>query len=78
LLKERYKERLEYIRPLFGIEVIAWLMLGWASSSWSLALVGFAVTLPLLFALAFWGEYRRLKHERRDLLLRMRVPEDQI
>jgi len=78
LLKEYYKERLEYIRPLFAIEVVAWILLGYASSSWRIALFGYAATLPVLLALPLWAEYRRLKRERRDLLLRMRVPEDQI
>jgi hypothetical protein len=32
----------------------------------------------MLFALPVWGEYRRMKWERRDLLLRRGVPDDQI
>lgn len=78
LLKERFKERLAEGRPLLVIEVAAWALLGWAFGSWKISLIGFAITIPLLILLAYWAVYRKLKHERRDTLLRLRVPEDQI
>lgn len=78
LLKEPNRDRLVEMRPLFWIEAAAWLLLGWAFGSWKTVAVGYLVTKPLLMALSYWSEYRRLKRERRDLLLRLRVPEDQI
>jgi hypothetical protein len=78
LLRERYKEKLIEMRPLLWMELVAWIVFGWAFSSWRTALIGYIVTVPVLFALLYWGEYRRMKAERRDLLLRRRVPEDQI
>lgn len=78
LLKERYIERITCIRPLLWIEAVAWIALGWANSSWRTAAVGYVLSMPILFALPIWGEYRRLKRERRDTLLRRGVPDDQI
>lgn len=77
LLRERYKEKLIEMRPLLWIELVAWIVLGWAFSSWRITVIGYIVTLPVLFALPYWSEYRRMKAERRDLLLRRRVPEGQ-
>lgn len=78
LLKERYKERLEESRPLFVIEAVAWAMLGWAFGSWKVPLIGYIVTIPLLLPLVYWAVYRKLKHERRNTLWRLGVPDDQI
>ena len=78
LLRKRYKEKLIEMRPLLWIELVAWIVLGWAFGSWRTALIGYFVTLSVLFALPYWGEYRRMKAERRDFLLRRRVPEEQI
>lgn len=78
LLKERYIERITYMRPLLWIEALAWIALGWANSSWRTAVVGYVLSMPILLALPLWGEYRRLKRERRDTLLRRGVPNDQI
>jgi hypothetical protein len=78
LLKEKYKERLADIRPIFVIEAFAWLLVGWAFSAWRIATVGYIVTVPILIALALWSEYRRLKRKRHDILLRSGVPDDQI
>lgn len=78
ILKERYKESLAYIRPIFVIEAVAWLLVGWAYSSWRTAVIGYVICIPLFFAMPLLGEYRRLKRERRDTLLRMGVPDEQI
>ncbi|HEY0163229.1 MAG TPA: hypothetical protein VGB69_11165 [Edaphobacter sp.] len=78
LLKERYKEKLVEMRPFVWLELVAWILLGWAFSSWRAAIIGYIVTIPVLFTLPLWGEYRRMKWERRDLLLRQGVPDDQI
>jgi hypothetical protein len=78
LLKDRYKEKLIEMRPFLWIELVAWTLVGWAFSSWRTAIIGYIVTVPMLFALPVWGEYRRMKWERRDLLLRRGVPDDQI
>ncbi|WP_263379733.1 hypothetical protein [Granulicella paludicola] len=78
LFKARYKEKLAEMRPVLWIEAVAWIAVGWAFSSWRTSVTGFVTTMPILFALAAWAEYRRMKRERRDLLLRLRVPEDQI
>ncbi len=74
LLKERYKEKIAYMRPLLWIELVAWVILGWAIGSWRTTVFGYIVSTPVLFALPIWGEYRQMKRERRDLLLRRRVP----
>ena len=66
------------MRPLLWIELVAWIVLGWVFSSWRTTVIGYIVTLPVLFLLLYWGEYRRMKAERRDLFLRRRVPENQI
>lgn len=78
LLKKRYKEKLIEMRQLLWIEFVAWIMLGLAFSSWRTTVIGYIVTVPVLFLLLYLGEYRRMKRERRDLLLPRRVPEDQI
>jgi hypothetical protein len=78
LLKERYREKLMEMRPLLWIELVAWIIFGWGISSWRTTVIGYIVSVPVLFALPIWGEYRRMKRERRDLLLRRGVPDDQI
>ena len=78
MLKERYIEKITYMRPLLWIEAVAWVALGWANSSWRTAVVGYVLSMPILFALPIWGAYCRLKRERRDTLLRRGVPDDQI
>ena len=78
LLKERYKEKLMEMRPFLWIVLVAWIVFGWGISSWQTAVIGYIVSVPVLFALPIWGEYRRMKWERRDLLLRRGVPDDQI
>ena len=78
LLKKRYKEKLVDMRPLLWIELVAWAALGWAFSSWRTAIIGCLITIPILLILPIWAEYKRMKRERRDILLRLRVPEDQI
>ncbi len=78
LLKERYKEKLIEMRPLLWIELVAWIIFGWGISSWRTAFIGYIVSVPVLFALPVWGEYRRMKRERRDILLRRGIPDDQI
>lgn len=78
LLKDRYKERLEELRPLLVIELVAWAVLGWAFGSWRVPVVCYIVTIPLLMLLSYWAVYRKLRRERRDILLRLGVPDDQI
>jgi hypothetical protein len=78
LLKERYKEKLIEMRPLLWIELVAWIIFGWGISSWRTTVIGYILSVPVLFALPVWGEYRRMKCERRDTLLRRGVPDDQI
>ena len=77
LLKERYREKLMEMRPLLWIELVAWIIFGWGISSWRTTVIGYIVSLPVLFV-PIWGEYGRMKRERRDLLLRRGVPDDQI
>lgn len=78
LLKERYKKRLIEKRSLLWTELFAWDAVGWSFGSWRLAVVGLLITLPIMLGFALWDEYRRVKRERRDILLRRGVPEDQI
>lgn len=78
LLKQRYREKLGEMWPIFWIELAACATLGWAFSSWRVAVVSYLVMVPILFLLPMWGEYRRMKRERRHTLLRLGVPEDQI
>jgi hypothetical protein len=78
LLKERYKEKLIEMRPFLWIDLVAWTFVGFALSSWRIALSGYVAMLPLLAALPIWGEYWRMRRERRDTLLRRGVPDDQI
>jgi hypothetical protein len=78
LLKDRYKERLQEMRPLLVIEAIAWVMLGWAFGLWKAPLIGYIITIPVLLLLAYWAEYRKLKQERKQTLWRLGVPDDKI
>lgn len=78
LLKERFIERIIELRPLLWIELAAWIVLGWAFSSWRAILIGFVTTVPLMLILAIWAVYRQMKFERRDTLLRLGVPDDKI
>ncbi len=78
LLKERYKKRLIERRSLLWTELFAWGAVGWSFGSWRLGVVGLLITLPIMLAFALLDEYRRMQRERRDILLRRGVPEDQI
>jgi len=78
LTKGRYKEKLMEMRPLLWIELVAWIIFGWGISSWRTTVIGYIVSVSALFALPLWGEYRRMKRERRDTLLRRGVPDDQV
>ena len=78
LLKHRYIERVAELRPILWIELVAWCLVGWAFGSWRTTVIGYIVTMPVLFALHIWDEYLRMKRERRDTLLRRGVPDDQI
>jgi hypothetical protein len=78
LLKERYIEKIIEMRPFLWIELVAWAVFGWGISSWRTSVIGYVVSVPVSFALPIWGEYRHMKRERRDTLLRRRVPDDQI
>lgn len=78
LLKQRYKEKAAEMRPFLWIEGAVWILIGWAYSSWRATVIGYFVSVPVLFVLPVWGEYLRMKRERRDLLLRRGVPEEQI
>jgi hypothetical protein len=78
LLKERYKEKLVEMRPFLWIDLVAWAFVGFALRSWRIALIGYVAMLPLLAVLPICGEYRRMRRERRDTLLRRGVPDDQI
>ena len=79
LFRKRYIEKITEMRwPLLWIELVAWVLVGCAYSSWRTTVVGYIVSVPVLLALPLWGEYRRMKRERRDVLLRLRVPDDQI
>jgi len=78
MFKERYIEKITDMRPFLWIELVAWSIAGWAFSSWRTTVIGYISTLPVLFALPAWGEYVRMKRERRDTLLRRGVPDDQI
>ena len=78
LLKQRYKEKISEMRPFLWIELVAWIIFGWGISFWRTAVIGYIVSVLVLFALPIWGEYRRMKRERRDTLLRRGVPDDQI
>ena len=78
LLKQRYKEKISEMRPYLWIKLVAWIIFGWGISSWRTTIIGYIASVPVLFALPIWGEYRRMKRERRDTLLRRGVPDDQI
>lgn len=78
LLKDRYREKITEMRPFLWIELVAWIIFGWGIGSWRTSVIGYFVSVPVLFALPIWGEYRRMKRERRDTLLRRGVPDDQI
>lgn len=78
LLKQRYKEKISEMRPFLWIELVAWIIFGWGISSWRTTVIGYIVSVPILFALPIWGEYRRMKRERRDTLLRRGVADELI
>ncbi len=78
MLKDRCEAHLVDMRPAFVIELIPCVLLGWAFSSWRLAVFGYLALVPLLLVLTLLGQYLQLKRERRNLLLRYGVPDDQI
>ena len=78
LLKQRYREKISEMRPFLWLELVAWIIFGWSISSWRTSVIGYIVSVPILFALPIWGEYRRMKRERRDTLLRRGVPDELI
>jgi hypothetical protein len=78
LLHERFRKEVTYIRPLFAVGAISWISLAWALGSWRIGVYGFLGSIPLMFLFVYWGQYRRLKRERREILLRRRYPEDRI
>ncbi|WP_263410785.1 hypothetical protein [Terriglobus tenax] len=77
LLRERYQEFLKD-RPPLWLLVVAAALLGWGINSWRIPLVLLAVEIPLVFLLVYWGQYRKLQQECRNILLRMNYPEDKI
>jgi hypothetical protein len=66
------------MRSFWWIELIAWSLLGWALSSWRTTVIGYIVSMPVLFAFPAWSVYIQMKWERRDILLRRGIPDDQI
>ncbi len=78
LLKQRYKDKISEMRPFLWIGLVAWILFGWLISSWRTTVIGYIVSVPILFALPIWGEYRRMKRERRDTLLRRGVADELI
>ncbi len=78
LLKERYIERITYIRPLLWLEIVLWIFVGWTFSSWRTTVIGFVVSMAFIFTFPILGEYLRMKRERRDTLLRSGVPDELI
>ncbi len=78
LLRKRYKKRITEMRPLLFIELLAWILIGWAFNSLRTVIIGYVVTVPVLFILPICVEYLRMTRERRDALLRRGVPEDDI
>ena len=78
LLKLRYREKITEMRPFLWIKLVAGAFAGWMYSSWRIALDVYLVALPLLLVLPLWGEYLRMKRERRDTLLRRGVPDELI
>jgi hypothetical protein len=78
ILRARYRDKVTEMQPFLWIEIVAWIFVGWALSSWRTAVLGYIVSVPLVFALPVLGEYLRMKRERRDILLRRGIPDDQI
>ena len=76
LLKERYIEKITYMRPFLWIEIVVWIFAGWAYSSWRTMAGGFIASMSLIFMFPVLGEYVRMKRERRDTLLRRGVPDE--
>jgi hypothetical protein len=54
LLKQRYKEKILEMRLFLWIELVAWIIFGWGISSWRTSLIGYIVSVPILFALPIW------------------------
>lgn len=78
LLKERYIEKITYMRPFLWIEIVVWIFAGWAFSSWRTTVIGFIVSQLFIFTFPALGEYLQMKRERRDTLLRRGVPDELI
>ncbi len=78
LLKERYVEKITYMRPFLWIEIVVWIFAGWSYSSWRTTVVGFIVSMLFIFTFPVLGEYLRMRRERRDTLLRRGVPDELI
>jgi hypothetical protein len=78
LLKERHVARVGELRSILWIDVVAWCILGWALGSWRVAAIGYAVSALVLIVLPAWGVYLGMRRERRDILLRRGVPDEEI
>jgi hypothetical protein len=78
LLKERYVEKINEMRPFLWIQLVAWIFCGWGIGSWHAAIIGYIVSIPILLILPIPAQYLSIKRERRDTLLRRGVPDDEI
>jgi hypothetical protein len=78
LIEVTIQRKVVELRPLLWIDLVAWAFVGFALRSWRIALIGYVAMLPLLAVFRIWGEYRRMRRERRDTLLRRGVPHEKI
>ena len=77
LLRQRLADRVRDARFFLVLLPLSWGLGAWVFGVLPMFLFALAsvVFIPVF---AYWAEYRRMKRERRDMLLRMSVPEDQI
>ncbi len=77
LLGERLAERARDARIFLIILPLSWALGAWVFGILYIFFLALA-TIVFVPAFAYGAEYRRMKRERRDILLRANVPEDQI
>ena len=77
IMHARLKERAIDSKPFLILLPLSWAISAWGLGTWKVIPFGMA-TVPVIAGLAYWAEYRRMKRERRDILLRSSIPEDQI
>lgn len=78
LLRKRYWQFLKTYQPVLWLTSVAGVLQWRRRFSWSTSLILFATNISFAMLVIYWMQHRKLKQERRNILLRMNYPEDKI